>query len=58
MADEPPHQPSPADDFATLSTPKGPGDPLTSEEYAAAERTVKRYWPKGGVPHELPEKYR
>ncbi|MGH2868228.1 MAG: hypothetical protein ACRDNK_11770 [Solirubrobacteraceae bacterium] len=58
MADVSPHAPSAEDDFATLATPKKPGEPLTNAEYSAAERTVKRFWPKGGKPHELPEEYR
>jgi hypothetical protein len=57
MADEP-HFPSVADDFATLATPHESGDRLTEEEYAAGERTVRRYWPKGDQPRPLPEKYR
>jgi hypothetical protein len=50
--------PSPVDDFATLASWKAPGEALTPAEYAAAERTVNRYWPKFGEPRELPEEYR
>lgn len=46
------------DDFAILATPHQFGDDLTAAEIAAAERVVRAFWPKFGIPHELPEKWR
>lgn len=46
------------DDLTTLASWKAPGEPLTEAEYTAAIRTVNRFWPKGGTPRELPEKWR
>lgn len=46
------------DDFATLTTPHRFGDEISEEEIQAGIRVVRAYWPKGGRPRELPEKWR
>ncbi|WP_432845956.1 hypothetical protein ACQPXB_35785 [Amycolatopsis sp. CA-161197] len=46
------------DDFAIIATPLECGEVPTEEQYEAALRIVRAYWPKGGRPHELPEKWR
>lgn len=45
-------------DFATLSDPRRFGHDLTEYEIEAAIRIVNAYWPKFGLPHELPEEWR
>lgn len=44
--------------FAILATPLECGEPLTNEMWAAGLRVAHAYWPKGGTPRELPEKWR
>ncbi|HEY3712852.1 MAG TPA: hypothetical protein VGL64_25970 [Amycolatopsis sp.] len=46
------------DEFAILATPHQFGDDLTEAEIEAGSRVVRAFWPKGGKPHKLPEKYR
>ena len=43
-------------DFRRLSRELEPGEPMTTEDWAAAERVVNAYWPRFHPPRPLPDR--